>query len=365
MVDRPNGRPSIKNHKISTRRQFMRWTSALGSAVSALLVGGTVVTCPTAVEAQAQSFDMKIGFITINDSQHETAKWFATEIDKRTGGRIKARVFPAGQLGGIPRQVEGVQLGTQEAFFTPPAFFVGVAPAFQAGDAPGLFYSLDHQHKALNHPSVRDKWLRLAETAGVIGVMTWSAGEPAIATREPVRKVADLNGLKIRVLATPVERALASAVGANGMPMDYGEVLAALQNRVLDGARSAIVVMGPSKFYTVTKYVTIIADNYIPSGMWLSKTWLGKLPGELQKAIMETARDVTPHSLQWSKEITRKWEEEWTKNSGEVIRLSAADRKQYMERVQPLGEKLLGGHDNPQVREMYQLLATAARATAS
>jgi TRAP-type C4-dicarboxylate transport system substrate-binding protein len=327
---------------------------------------GAVVALLTAVAggaASAQSIDMKIGFITINDSQHESAKWFAEEIDRRTGGRVKARVFPAGQLGGIPRQVEGIQLGTQEAFFTPPAFFVGIAPAFQAVDAPGLFESIDHQHKALNHPSVRDKWLNLAEPGGVVGSFAYCAGEPAIASSQPIRKLADLKGLKIRVLATPVERALAAEVGATGVPMDYGEVLAALQNRVIDGARSAIVVMGPSKFYTVAKYVNIIADNYIPSGMWLSKLWLGKQPAEVQKSILDTARDVTPHAVRWAKEITANWEREWGKNGGEVIRFSAEERREYMARARQIGERLLGGHDNARVREMYQLLRAAADET--
>lgn len=339
----------------------MKWKSALGLAAGAMALGGTVAIWNAAAEAQTQAIDMKMGSVTINDAQYESMKWMAAELDKRTNGRIKARVFPAAQLGGIPRQVEGIQLGTQEAFHTPPAFFVGINPAFAAADAPGLFESFEHQHKTLNHPTVREKFLGLADSAGIVGTYIFGAGEVAIATVQPVRKIADFKGLKLRVLATPMERALAAEFGVTGVPMDYSETLAAITNRTIDGARSAIVVMGPSKFYTVTKYITITADAYIPSGLWVSKVWLTKLPADLQKAVFDVTRDATERALQWSIEITRNWEQEWVKQGGEVIRLSEAERKEYFRRALPLGDEHLG--KNPRIKEMYDLIKAAAQAT--
>ena len=319
-----------------------------------------LVLVPTS-GAWGQAIDMKIGFVTINDPQHVASQWFADEIAKRTQGRVTARLFPAAQLGGIPRMAEAVQLGTQEAFHTPPAFFVGTTPGFQAADAPGLFDSLDHQHATLNHPKVRDKWLHLAEGAGIIGIYTFAAAEGAIATREPVRKIADMKGLKLRVLATKMETAIMNEVGVTGVPMDYAEIIGAIQNRVIDGARSAIIVMGPSKFYTVARYVTILGDNFIPSGMWLSKVWFDKLPADIRKSIQDTARDLTPVALAATKAAAKHWETEWAKSGGEVIRLSAAEHAEFMRRVKPLGDEILGG--NPRVKEMYELLKSVAAET--
>ena len=51
---------------------------------------------------------MKIGFVTINDGQHKSAKWIAKEVNKRAAGSVTIKVFPAAQLGKIPRQIEGV-----------------------------------------------------------------------------------------------------------------------------------------------------------------------------------------------------------------------------------------------------------------
>jgi C4-dicarboxylate-binding protein DctP len=331
----------------------------------ASVAAACAVAAGTVANAQSAPIDMKIGFITINDSQHESSKWFAAEVEKRTNGKLKPRVFPAGQLGGIPRMVEGLTLGTQEVMMTPPAFFVGFAPAFQAGDAPGLYDSLEHQTTVLNDPRVRDKWLGAADHAGIMGVFTWGAGEPATSSVKPIRTMADMTGLKLRVLATPIERGLVAEFGATGVPIDYGEALAAIQNRVVDGARAAITVMGPSKFYTVAKYITLTADIYIPSGMWINKAWFTKQPGDIQKTILDTARGATAIALKSSLEVTKHWETEWAKNGGEVIRFAPAERKAYMDRARPIGDKLLSSHDNPKVREMYQLLKSVANATRS
>ena len=97
-----------------------------------------------------KTFTMKIGMPTINDSNHFSALWVKKEIEAKSNGRIQERVFPASQLGKIPRQIEGIQLGTQEAFNNPPGFFVGIERAFMVTDAPGLFDDISHAHRAVN-----------------------------------------------------------------------------------------------------------------------------------------------------------------------------------------------------------------------
>ncbi|MGZ0245793.1 MAG: TRAP transporter substrate-binding protein, partial [Alphaproteobacteria bacterium] len=126
-------------------------------------LGAVVALAPVAANAATV---MKIGFATINDGQHKSAKWIAKEVMKRTNGSIDVKVYPAAQLGKIPRQIEGVLFGTQEAFISPPGFFKGLNPAFAAPDAPGLFTSFAHQTKTMNHPSVRSKFLNLATAKG-------------------------------------------------------------------------------------------------------------------------------------------------------------------------------------------------------
>lgn len=323
--------------------------------------GGPLAMAIGACGAMAQTAEMKIGFITINDSQHESAKLFAEEIGKRTNGGIQARVFPAGQLGNIARQIEGLQLGTQEAFYSPHGFFVGINPAFQAADAPGLFESEWHHLKTLNHPALRDKFLALAEHANITGVYTWSAGHTGIASRVPIRTLDDINGLKLRVLASKVEVAYVKALGATGVPMDFSEVMPAIQNRTLEGTRIGVVVLAPSKFYTVAKYLYNEATGYVPTAMWMSKSWLDKLPAGHRDAIYALGRDLTDRTQLIALDLIDRLDKIWLENGGEIVQPTAVDQAEMLRRARVVSDEVLGG--DPKVRDVYGLVKQAAEAT--
>ena len=327
------------------------------SIVSVAALGAAVALAPTMASAQTV---MKIGFVTINDGQHKSANWIAKEVNKRTNGSINVKVFPAAQLGKIPRQIEGVLLGTQEAFISPPGFFKGLNPAFAAPDAPGLFDSFAHQTNTLNHPSVRDKFLNLATSKGVTGMYIVSAGASAFAMREPIRKLSDAQGKKIRVLASPMEVAIMREIGAAGTPMAYSEVLPAIQRRVLDGASSAVVVMGPSKFYTAAKYLTPTHFTYIPTSMWTSAKWLAKLSDKERAILKQVGKDVTATANKWSEDDTKKWEKKWGEEGGTVIRLNEAERKAALAKLRPLEQIFL---KDPKIAPTYKLIKAAAAKT--
>ena len=99
---------------------------------------------------------MKLANATINDVQHEWQKLFAAELQKRVGDKVKTEIYPASQLGAIPRMVEGVLLGTIESFITPTAFLAPTDPRFQIFDVPGLFVSPEHVHAVIHDPAYRD-----------------------------------------------------------------------------------------------------------------------------------------------------------------------------------------------------------------
>jgi C4-dicarboxylate-binding protein DctP len=337
----------------------MRSTDRGGAAVTAL-AGAAVFALGMSVAA-AQSYEMKLGFVTINDSQHDSAKIFAEEIAKRTNGALQGRIFPAGQLGNIARQIEGLQLGTQEAFYTPPGFMVGINPAFQALDAPGLFDSHWHNHAALNHTAMRGKFLTLPEPANITGIYTWSAGPTGIASRSPIRTIGDIKGLKLRVLASKVEVGYVKSLEATGVPMDFTEVLPAIQNRTLDGTRIGVAVLAPSKFYTAAKYLYNEATGYVPTALWVSKTWLDKLPAAHRQAIYDVGRDVTERTGLLTIDLIGRLEKVWIDNGGEVTQPTPADKAEMLRRARLVAEEVLGG--DPKVKDMYALVRQAAEAT--
>ena len=312
------------------------------------------VACTLSATAQAADFTMRIGMVTINDAQNTFAKKYGQELEKRTNGKIKVEVFPAGQLGKIPTQIENLKLGAQAAFLSPVGFFSGINRAFQVTDAPGIYKNFWHAQNAVTDPAFRDKFLKLGEKAGVIGVSIWNYGPTAIASRKPIRKIDDMKGLKIRVLATKMESKVASVLGMTGVPMPFTVVLPALQQRTIDGCRAPISVMAPLKFYTTTKYVTSIESGMVISVLWVSKAWFTKLPKPLQDEVMKTGRDLQTWAGHNAKGFVDRSAQIWTKNGGEVLKLSASDEAEVLRRLAPLGDEFLG--TNPATKDMYELL---------
>ena len=146
------------------------------------------------------------------------------------------------------------------------------------------------------------------------------------------------------------------------IPIPYSEVLPSIQRNVVVGARSAILVMGPSKFYTVAKHITLTHGGFIlPTGMWFSNVWLNKIPADLRKALVDLGRIAGEEGLRVSMEINTLWKKKWEKEGGNVQYLSAEDRAEFMRRARPIGDRILGS--NPKTRDMWKLLKTAAEAT--
>jgi len=323
-------------------------------ALTALAVAGF------ATAATAQS-EMKIGYGTINDPQHAIAQ----EIQKRIGGNkelgIKVKIFPAGQIGKIPRMIEGLQFGTLEALITPPGFLVGINPAFQVPDAPGLFTDINHAFKALNDPAFFGPYSKLASARGITMASMYVYGPTSFASKKPIRTLADFKGRKVRVLATKMESTLVGKFGAAGVPIPYTEVLPALQRGTVDAVRSSIIVMGGSKFFTVTKSITVVESGMIPSVVMLSDIWLKNLSAKQRDAVTSTLSAMSQWNNDTAAAFGKNAEKLWQDNGAEVIRLSAADQKKFMDTVRPLGDEFLGKHKNEGVRNMYGLLKDAAK----
>src|SRR5262245_65490657 len=119
------------------------------SAVTAAMVAGLVLAPQP---SRAQEFTMKFATQTINDMQHEYIKVYKTELEKATNNRIKVEVYPASQLGGAPRQTEGLRLGTIEAAIAPVELFVGADQRFQVPALAGLYKDREHLKRVVDVP---------------------------------------------------------------------------------------------------------------------------------------------------------------------------------------------------------------------
>src|SRR5262249_49999901 len=174
------------------------WFGARAGAF--VLAAALVATLPGNAAAQDKSMTIKLATATLNDAQHEWLKRFAVTIDKTTNGRIKSEIYPASQLGAIPRIIEGTQLGSIQIWVGPPEFLVGVDQRFELLSVPGLFQNDQQAVKTVADPEFSKAFLAIGVNKGLVGASLFMYGPVAFAMRAPFRTLADLRGKKIRVL---------------------------------------------------------------------------------------------------------------------------------------------------------------------
>ncbi len=258
-------------------------------ALAAAFAVAIMATGIPAVRAQNNPIVMKLATATLNDGQHLWMKIFAERIEKKSGGRIKAELYPASQLGSIPRMIEGTQLGSIQIFNAPPEFFVGVDPRFELLSAPGLVSSEQQAIKLATDPEFVKAFLAVGANKGLIGVSMFIGGPAAFVTRAPFRTPADIKGRKIRVFASPFQIDQITRLGGTGVPMTLADVMPALQQGTIDGSLGNVGLFSALRYYDATKYLNETGQAFVFEMAAMSKRWFDPLPADLKAMILETA----------------------------------------------------------------------------
>lgn len=316
-----------------------------------------LLLAPAAAHA-ATAFKCAMG--TINDVQHEWCKRFIARIEKASNGLIAGQIFPAGQLGTTTQLIQGVQFGTIEAVLTPPDFLIGIDPRFMVLTSPYLFDSMDHAHRVLNDKEFREKFTTIAEPKGIVGVSLFVYGPAGIALKAPLRGPDDLKGKKLRINATPIERAMMGALGATGVPLGLGEALTAVQQGTVDGVQSALPAIANLKFFESARYFATTNHFFITSLAFVNKKWLDGLPPNVKQAVLDEGRAIQAEILGVAKEKITAAETIWrTQTKDGWIELTPEQRQAFRNRLEGVDARVI--QDNPTVKDLVDLLRAKSK----
>jgi TRAP-type C4-dicarboxylate transport system substrate-binding protein len=321
-------------------------------------IAAAALSIAAAGPSMAQQFTMKFATLTLNDVQHENLKLYKEELEKVTGGRIKVEVYPAGQLGGAPRQTEGLRLGTIEAAMGPPELFFGADRRFQVLAMAGMFKDNEHSRKVLNNAEFRKIFSDFSVTRGMIPMGYHIYDHQMFVFRTPVTNLAGFAGKRTRVLASEAEQAAVASLSAAPVPMSLPEVVPALQQGTIDGVSAVIGVFVPFRYNDA-------APNIVNTGLWaltstamVSKVWFDKLPADLQKAVMETGAKLEAPLYQWQIKRIADDTKTWADRGGKIVKLSDAEQADAVKRVAASLQSVLD--KNPPSKELFGKLKAIA-----
>ncbi len=322
----------------------------------------TVMALLPLAPAGAQT-TMKLASATINDVQHEWQKVFAAELQARVGDAVKTEIYPASQLGAIPRLAEGVLLGTIEAFTTPTSFMTNVDPRFQAFDVPGLFKSPQDVDNAIHDPEYRQHLEEMFLDKGLRVIGAIYNSPTVVFTKNEVTTLAGMRGLKVRTFASPLQIKPMEALGATPVPLALTEVIPQLESGGLDGMLVGMPILTAFKYYDVGKHILDLRFAEIVSVTVVNEDWFQMQTPEVKAAIIEAGRAAEQKVFPWGVSNVEKTYKVWTDNGGVVHELSAEDQAKMEGDFAKVAADILSGE--PAVQAEYERLRALVDAKAA
>ncbi|HKN10718.1 MAG TPA: TRAP transporter substrate-binding protein [Pseudomonadota bacterium] len=308
-----------------------------------------------------KTYLMKISTPTINDVPDTFARNYGAALEKDSGGRIKVEVYPASQLGSIPRQIEGTQFGAIQCEVVPPEFMVGLDERFGVMAAPGLVDSQQHGQRVAADPQVLKLMLGLGADKGLRGVGLFMAEPSTLVTRAPVRHLDDFKGKKIRIFASQFQSVAFERLGVTPVAMTLGDVLPALQQGAIDGAITGVGPVTHMHFIDAVKYVTLTNQPAIFIIAVVNRKWYDSLPKDLQEIVDKDAVAQSVAINPFAIDNRKKSEANWSSSGGELITLPPDEHASMMKTLASVGADV--SKSKPALAAAYKVVTDAAQRT--
>jgi tripartite ATP-independent transporter DctP family solute receptor len=212
-------------------------------------------------------------------------------VAERTGGRHQIRVFHSRQLGEEKETIEQTRAGAIDLNRTNVALIGSFIPAMNVLAMPFLFRSVEQLQKVLDG-AIGKETLNSFEPYGFVGLAFYDSGARSIYNSvRPIRTIADIKGLRLRVQQSEQMSEMIRALGADPVELPYGQVITGLATRLIDGAENNWPSFVTTGHYKYAGYYTLTQHTVSPEVLVMSlKAWNG-LSADDQKVFREAAAE--------------------------------------------------------------------------
>ncbi|NKL20959.1 TRAP transporter substrate-binding protein [Rhizobium leguminosarum] len=266
----------------------------------------------------------------------EGVKYFGELLKERTQGRYSLEVYHSAQLGEEKDTIEQVRSGVIELNRVSMAPFNGTVKESIVPALPYIFRSEDHMHKVMDG-AIGDQIKKAFEPAGLVVLAFYDAGARSFYNKtKPINSVADMKGLKFRVIQSDIFVDMVAALGANATPMPYGEVYSGIETGVIDGAENNFPSYDTAKHAEVAKNYSLDEHTILPEVFVMNKAAFDKLTPEDQAVFKQAAKDsVAKQRELWSAKVT----ESRTNVEKLGAQISTPDKEGFIDAMAPVYEK--------------------------
>ena len=336
-----------------SRRRFLATASA-----GALALSGAF-----APRARAQApITMRISSSMSADANAAHYIWyerFAANVQSALGDKAKLAYFPDSQLGKEADIVQQVKVGSVDMMITGSSIWATVAPEFGMLDLGYVFDSYPHCFKALDG-GVGEKLGKMLNDKTGCTVLDWAShfGPRSVYTKKQVKNLAELKGVKLRVLPAPAFIETFKIMGAIPTPIPINELYTALQTGVVDGFEHDQASVLQYKFAEQVKFCWMTEHLFSPMVAVIGKRGLDKVPSDMRPAFMKAAKDATVYQRGVAAEKGKAATEELKKMGVVFTPMANAERDQVRKEMEA---KVWAGFikDYPDTKPLFDAINAA------
>jgi TRAP-type C4-dicarboxylate transport system substrate-binding protein len=259
-------------------------------------------------------------------------KWWAAEIEKRTGGRLKIEVYDGATLAPPRNVIEAVRVGMADCGQVVTVFNPGKTPLATVSQNPIGGSDIYVNHMALqdlvkNFPPYQKEFEKFNQKA----FMTQATGTQRLIAREPLDSIEVLKGMKIR--ATAQLGTFYKKLGAASVFIPMPETYEGLQRGTAEGASAGLVHIRPLRFYEVCKHLLMVEDIGVSNagvGTINLNQWK-KLPVDVQEVVLEVSDEFAVYLSKLMIEEEERILDHFKASGVKIYELSPADKKRMIE----------------------------------
>ncbi|WP_042778226.1 TRAP transporter substrate-binding protein [Sinorhizobium fredii] len=281
---------------------------------------------------------------------------FAEIVKEKSGGKIDVKVFPAGMLGGDLQSVTALQGGLLQMSVMNAGLMASLAPDFAVLDLPFLFESTK-EADAVMDGEVGKTFAKQLDDKNLVVLAYWELGFRNLTnSRRPVEKVDDIEGLKIRVVQSPIYLEMFQALGANAVPMPFPEVYTALETGTVDGQENPAPSILTAKLNEVQKYITLTRHTYNPMVLLFSKPLWEKLDQEEKDLLQAAATEAATFQRQLSRDADQKAVDALAASGMTVTKLPPEEIARFREKTKPVADKFAASANPELVKALNETI---------
>ncbi|MCD8818725.1 TRAP transporter substrate-binding protein [Mammaliicoccus sciuri] len=310
-------------------------------------------------QSEAQDKDVKTLTLAHNQSTthpvHKSLEEFKKEVEKKSHGKLKIKIYANGQLGSEREAIEMTQTNAIQFTKVSASALESFSESYSLFSMPYLFESQDSFRSIMKKPEVQNSFFNTTKDNGFVGITYYDAGLRNIYTKDrKIKTNKDLHGLKTRVQPSKTSVQLIKSLGGTPTPMAFGEVYTALQSGVIDAAENNETALTDNKHGEVAKNYYNTEHAIVPDILIMNKDAYNDLTKEEKGWLKSAARSSTEkHEVIWDKAI-----KEAIKSAKKDmnVKFHDVDKSSFKKAVKPLQEEF---KNNKGTEKQYKLIKEA------